>query len=103
MTVETPPHFPGWRDAWNTFLAKNLRYPNEAVDNEIHGDIVVQFDVDTAGNTSNIKAISGPKKGGLREEALRIVALSGKWLPATINGRNIKGTAKETISFKMVK
>ena len=103
MTVKTPPHFPGGRTAWNTFLNKNLHYPDQAVDNEIHGDIVVQFDVDTAGVTSNIKAITGPKIGGLREEAVRIVTLSGNWIPAALNGKKINGTWKETISFKIVK
>ena len=101
--VEMTAYFPGGTPAWKAFLGKNLRYPEAAVDNEIQGDILVQFDVDEEGNTSNIKAISGPKKGGLREEAIRMITLSGKWVPATSKGTKIKATIKETISFKLVK
>jgi protein TonB len=101
--VEISPLFPGGTSAWQAFLGKNLRYPDEALGNEIQGDIVVQFDVDEDGNTSNIKAISGPKKGGLREEAIQIIRISGKWEPASRNGVKIKSWRKETISFKLVK
>ena len=93
--------FPGGKPAWIQFLNKNLHYPDEAVNNEIKGDILVQFDVDEQGNVSNITAIKGPKKGGLREEAIRIIQLSGKWVPAMKNNVAVKSTGKETISFKL--
>jgi protein TonB len=101
--VSRTAYFPGGTPAWKAFLGKNLRYPDAAVNDEIHGDIVVQFDVDEEGNTSNIQAISGPKKGGLREEAVRMITLSGKWEPAVNKGVKVKATIKETISFKLVK
>ena len=93
--------YPGGTVAWKKFLGKNLHYPDEAIGNEIQGDIVVQFQVDELGNLSEVRAISGPKKGGLREGAVRVINISGKWNPASRNGIKIKSTKKETISFRV--
>jgi hypothetical protein len=36
----------------------------------------VQFIVNTDSTISDVQAISGPKKGGLREESVRVITLS---------------------------
>ncbi len=99
--VEIEATFPGGDSAWSKFLNHNLKYPDDAVNNEIHGTVIVQFVVDTAGNISDIKAISGPKKGGLREESVRVITLSGKWVPATQNGHTVQSYKTEPIQFKL--
>jgi protein TonB len=99
MSMEA--HYPGGKPAWLKFLNKTLRYPDDAVNNEIMGNIVVQFQVDEQGNTSDIHAISGPKKGGLRDEAVRVVTASGKWEPQLEKGVKVTSVHKETISFKL--
>jgi protein TonB len=99
--VEVEAEFPGGKAAWNKFLVKTFRYPEEAQNNEIHGDVVVQFTVDKEGNISNIQAISGPKKGGLREEAVRVISLSGKWVPAMQNGKQVKSIKLVPLSFRI--
>jgi protein TonB len=101
--VEIEAFFPGGNQAWLRFLNKNLRYPDDAVSNNIQGDVVVQFIVDTGGNTSDFQAISGPKKGGLREEAIRILQLSGPWVPSIQNSHKAKSYKRQTISFKLVR
>ena len=93
--------FPGGDSAWNKFLQHNLKYPDDAISNEIQGTVIVKFLVDTAGNISDIKAISGPTKGGLREESVRVITLSGKWIPAEQNGHKVQSYKKEPIQFKM--
>jgi len=64
--VEIESEYPGGAAAWQRYLSKNLHYPDEAVSNEIQGDIVVQFIVDKEGNVSDVEAISGPNE--LREQ-----------------------------------
>jgi periplasmic protein TonB len=99
--VSMEAHFPGGKPAWLKFLNKTIRYPDDAVNREIMGDVVVQFQVDEQGNLSDIHAISGPKKGGLRDEAVRVITASGKWEPMLQNGVKVKAVLKETISFKL--
>jgi protein TonB len=99
--VEIESAFPGGDQAWLRYLNKNLRYPDDAVNNEIQGTVVVQFIVDKEGNVSDVQAISGPDQGGLREEAVRVIKKSGKWTPAIQNGRQVKSYKKQPIVFKL--
>lgn len=97
--VEIESDYPGGMSAWQRYLNKNLRYPQEAQDNEIQGNVVVQFIVDKEGNVSEVEAISGPKE--LREEAVRVIKKSGKWTPAVQNGRQVKSYKKQPIVFRL--
>jgi len=99
--VEIESEFPGGAAAWLRYLNKNLRYPDDAVNNEIQGTVVVQFIVDKEGNVSDVQAISGPDNGGLREEAIRVIKKSGRWTPAVQNGRQVKSYKKQPIVFKL--
>jgi protein TonB len=99
--VEIESSFPGGDGAWLRYLNKNLRYPDDAVNNEIQGTVIVQFIVDKEGNVSDVSAIAGPDNGGLREEAVRVIKRSGKWTPAIQNGRQVKSYKKQPIVFRL--
>ena len=97
--VEIESEYPGGASAWQRYLNKNLRYPQDAIDNEIQGTIVVQFIVDKAGTVSDVEAISGPNE--LRAEAVRVIKKSGTWTPAVQNGRQVKSYKKQPITFRL--
>lgn len=98
--VEIESDYPGGASAWMRYLNKSLRYPQEAIDNEIQGTVVVQFIVDKAGVVSDVEAISGPQE--LRDEAVRVIKKSGQWTPAVQNGRQVKSYKKQPIVFKLM-
>src|SRR5688572_21802032 len=50
MKVEFESEYPGGKAAWERFLKRNLRYPQDAIDNEVQGTVYVQFVVDREGN-----------------------------------------------------
>jgi len=97
--VEIESEYPGGSAAWQRYLNKTLRYPQEAIDNEIQGTVVIQFIVDKEGNVSDVEAISGPEE--LRAEAVRVIKKSGKWTPAVQNGRQVKSYKKQPIVFRL--
>jgi len=99
--VETEAAYPGGKAAWESFVSHTLHYPDDAINNEIQGTVIVQFIVDKDGNISSVAAVSGPLKGGLREEAVRVMKLSGKWIPAVRNGRKVRSYKKQPFYFKM--
>jgi len=101
MKVEVESEFPGGRAAWERFLRRYLRYPQEAIDNAKEGIVVVQFVVDTLGNVSEVKAISGPEE--FRTEAERVIKKSGKWTPARQNGRHVPSYKKQQIVFALTR
>ena len=99
--VEIESSFPGGDAAWQRYLLKNMSYPEEAQNNEIQGQVVVQFIVDKEGNISDVQAVSGPTDGGLRDEAVRVIKKSGLWKPAVQNGRQVKSQKRQPIVFKL--
>jgi periplasmic protein TonB len=99
--VEVDASYPGGVPAWFRFLNKNIRYPDDAQANGIQGPVMVQFIVDKEGNVSDVQAISGPTAGGLREEAIRVIRKSGKWVPAIQNGRNVKSYKHQPVIFQL--
>ncbi|HEY4150508.1 MAG TPA: energy transducer TonB [Chitinophagaceae bacterium] len=99
--AEKMPMFKGGDTAWIHFLNKNLKYPPEAIDNEMKGTVIVGFIVNTDGTLSNVEAISSPGKP-LSAEGIRILTLSsGNWLPATQNGQTVRCYAKKPIQFRL--
>lgn len=91
--------YPGGPEAWIKYLFKAVHYPKEAEDKQIQGTVVVQFKVDIDGRTSEVSAVEGPRVGGLRAEATRVIKESGKWIPAQKNGRPISSYKKQPIRF----
>lgn len=90
----------GGATAWARFLEENLRYPAEAKSLRISGTVVVSFMVERDGNLSNIHAeqLGGH---GFDEEALRVISLSPKWVPATQNGQFIRVKYSLPINFNI--
>jgi protein TonB len=99
--IEIESDYPGGANAWARFLQANLQYPNKAIRKKIEGTVVVQFIVDKDGSVSDIQAISGPENGGLKEEAIRVIKISGNWRPAVQDGRKVKSYKKQPITFRL--
>ena len=93
--------YPGGASAWMNFLVKTLHYPDAAVKGKIEGAVVLQFTVDAEGNVSNIEAIAGPSEGGLREESIRVLKASGKWLPAIKNDKPVTSVKKQPFVYRL--
>lgn len=98
--VEIESKYPGGPGAWARFLQRNLRFPDNAISDNIQGTVIVQFIVDRDGTVSDVIALTDPG-GGLAEEAVRIVRKSGKWDPAIQNGKHVKSYKKQPITFRL--
>jgi len=97
--VEIESEYPGGAPAWQRYLHKNFNYPEDAVNNDIQGTVMVRFIVDKEGNVSEVEALSGPNE--LKDEAVRVIKKSGKWIPAIQNGRQVKSYKSQSILFKL--
>jgi protein TonB len=80
--------FRGGESALRKFLQENVRYPESAAEAgiEIEGRVIVTFKVEKDGSLSDIKVVRGlgPE---FDEEALRVVKMMPKWLPAHTGGK----------------
>lgn len=93
--VEIEAEYPGGAAAWQRFLNRNLRVPEEAIENDVQGTAVVQFVVDVDGSVSNVEAVSGPEV--LCEAMVQVIKKSGKWVPAVQGGRQVKSLKLQPI------
>lgn len=96
--VELPPKYPGGQPAMLRLISDSMRYPNVMEKLRIGGTVVIEYTVDTFGNTTNIKLHKGVCYD-LDREALRLVALLKGWTPATQNGKKINSTRRQPFVF----
>lgn len=89
FVVEEMPDFPGGDKARMKFLARNLRYPKEARENNIEGVVYIEFIVEKDGSLTNIKVKRGIG-GGCDEESIRVVKLMPKWKPGKQRGEYVR-------------
>ena len=86
--------------AFQKFLAKNIRYPNQARRMGIEGKVFIQFVVDVEGNVSQIKTLKGIG-AGCDEEAERVMALLAKWKPGRQGAKRVAVRMIMPISFRL--
>jgi periplasmic protein TonB len=97
--VEQMPEFNG--DV-NSYLGKNIRYPDAARENGIEGRVMIQFVVGEDGSISEAKVVGNKRVGGgLEDEALRVVKGMPKWRPGKQNGRAVKVYFTLPVMFKL--
>lgn len=81
------------------FLKRNIRYP-EGVKIDKTTRVIVQFTVGADGSVTDPKIIRSAPEELLNAEALRVLSLmSGKWEPATDNGKPIATRFTLPINF----
>lgn len=98
--VETMPTPVGGMTAWNKYLAENMQYPKEAVEQEIEGTVFVRFVVETDGNLTSLEITKGIG-GGCDEEALRLIREAPKWEPGTQRGGPVRVRMRLSIRFRL--
>lgn len=85
-TVEYMPEFPGGMEGILGYIAKNIKYPEEAQKKGIKGRVVAQFIVNTDGHLSDFKVLRGVDPQ-LDAEALRVIQSMPKWTPGKHEGK----------------
>lgn len=93
------PAYPGGKNSFREFIAENMRYPEEALKNNIQGTVYLEYTVDNIGNIDNITVARGIGYG-CDEEAVRLVKLIT--YPSVRNrGIKMKVTMKTRIAFTL--
>lgn len=98
--LERMPEPYGGAGAWSKFLGKNLKYPEQAIDQHMQGRVWVSFIVEKDGHLSNIVVERGAGYG-MDEEALRVLKLSPAWKPGIQNGQPVRVKYNIPINFQM--
>lgn len=95
---EQPASFPGGQEALLAFLDQSVRYP-EGYESCAQGRVVVRFTIDVDGSIVDPKVIRSLDPP-LDKEALRVVGLMSKWIPAKEKGKSKKSIYNLPILIK---
>lgn len=101
LIAETMPSFRG--GDLNTFRAwvqENVKYPAEAVKNNIQGRVILSFVVEKDGSVSNMQILQTPDRS-LSAEALRVIEASPKWTPGEQRGQKVRVKYTLPVDFRM--
>lgn len=86
--IEPPANFPGGETALFKWLAKNIRYPEAAVDSGYSGTVFVQFVVETDGRLTSFEVRKGVHPI-LDSAAVADLSKMPNWIPSKINGKAV--------------
>lgn len=97
---ETPASFRGGTKGWLEWVKENMRYPEEAKENGVQGRVIISFMVNPDGTTGNAKIVRGVHPA-LDHEAMRLISIMPKWIPAKREGKCIKQKYTVPVTFKL--
>lgn len=95
------PEYPGGKKALREFIASELRYPQDAMDQNIQGTVAVAYEVNDEGRVENIRVVKGLFPS-CDEEAVRLVGLL-RYGKAFNHGVRLKANQKLNIHFRLRK
>lgn len=100
--VEQMPQLPGGggNGAIVAAIQKAVKYPSQALRNQVEGRIFVSFTVNAQGEVSDVKVVKG-LGSGLDEETIRAVKTLPKFIPGKQNGRAVSVSFTVPITFKI--
>ncbi|MDD4967907.1 MAG: TonB family protein [Paludibacter sp.] len=100
QVVEQMPQFPGGESTLMSAISQNLKYPTIAQENGIQGMVIVRFLVEKDGSISRIEIVRSLDPA-CDKEAIRLIKLLPKFIPAKQNGVNVSVWYTLPIAFKL--
>lgn len=96
--VDKMPEYEYGESGLSKFIAHNIRYPREALQQGIEGRILCSFIVGNEGSITNIEVVNGLSQD-LDDEAIRVLGLMPKWIPGENNGEKVNVKCLLPIDF----
>jgi len=95
------PEYEGGNAAFRKFIKENMMYPEEALKNNVEGNVFLTYQVDDNGNVFNIRVTKGIGYG-CDEEAVRLIGLMN-FKKVKNRGLRLKVQKNARIIFKISK
>lgn len=88
--------------AYDKYMEDNLRYPQQALDANVKGRVVVEFNVGVNGSISNF-VVMRSLGYGCDEEVIRLVKEGPAWRPTTEDSKAIESNVRVRMKFDAAK
>jgi len=93
------PRLDGGREVLKKFIKENLKYPPQALENKVEGDVIVKYKVNSQGEVFDAALVHGIGHG-CDEEALRLVSLL-KYEAVRNRGVRVTSNSRIKIPFRL--
>ena len=101
-TVDVQASYPCGQEAFYKYLSTNLKYPERCREEGLTGQVIIRFVVDKTGSISQISALKDVKNcPEFTYEAIRVIRMSKRWIPAQHNGRFVSSLMQIPVRFEM--
>ena len=103
--VEIDPSYAGGQDELAKYLRDNLKYPQDARENNIEGTVFVEFVITEKGTVREVVAsdtVGENVDSSLKEEAVRVVAAMPGWKAGMQQGKPVDVSFSIPITFELV-
>ena len=98
--VEKAPDFPGGKTSMDLYIARNLRYPEEAKTAKKEGTVFISFIIEKDGRLSTFTLERGVDVS-LNQEAMRVLLRMPNWNQGMHNGRQVRTRCVVPITFML--
>ena len=92
----------GGKKVYDKYLDDNVRYPSEALKNNIKGKVRIEFAVHADGSLNEYEVVKSLGYG-CDEEVIRLIKDGPKWSPTTENGRPVESKVRVGVKFDPAK
>lgn len=101
LVPDVSPEFPGGLSAMYKFLKDNIIYPPMAKEANITGTVHLSFVIEKDGSVTNIRVLRDVK-GGLTEEAVRVIQIMPNWKPGWKGGVPVRTLFSMPVKFDLL-
>ncbi|QEK52373.1 hypothetical protein FYC62_12465 [Pedobacter aquae] len=98
---EDPDYADDGLEGLEKLMRENLKYPKNALSNNVSGSISLDFIIEKDGRISNILVVKDVKGSGLGEEAKRLLSLAKKWKRGVRNGEKVRVNRRLNVVFSL--
>jgi periplasmic protein TonB len=100
VVAQEQPEYPGGPAALYKFIGENINYPQEAIEINLQGKVILKFAVWSDGSVRRIEVLRGISPV-LDQEAIRVIGTLPKWKPGKQNGVPVPVWYSVPVTFRL--
>ena len=99
--VDKQPKFPGGMTSLQSYINRNLKYPQISRENNSQGRVIVRFIIDSNGVVTNPQVVRSSGDCNLDMEAVRVIESMPKWKPGKHKGKPVRVLFTFPVIFRL--
>ncbi|MBR4847808.1 MAG: energy transducer TonB [Bacteroidaceae bacterium] len=99
--VDKQPKFPGGMTSLQSYINRNLKYPQISRENNSQGRVIVRFIIDSNGVVTSPQVVRSSGDCNLDMEAVRVIESMPKWKPSKHKGKPVRVLFTFPVIFRL--